>query len=65
MLKTFALTITLAALALPAAASTGTQDNRNAQATSAKNMEFAQRGGVFCRKGTRWDQRQQTCVPQR
>ena len=64
MLKTFALTIVLAAFALPAAASTGTQDNQSTQATSAKNTQLAQRGGVYCRKGTRWDHRQQTCVPQ-
>lgn len=64
MLKTFALTIVLAAFTLPVAASTGTQDNQNAQAIPAKTVQLAQRGGVYCRKGTRWDHRQQTCVPQ-
>ncbi len=64
MLKTIALTIVLTAFAVPASASTGSQNNQNASVTTAKNVQIAQQGGVFCRKGTRYDYRQRTCVPQ-
>lgn len=64
MLKTLALTVVLAAFAMPASASTGVQNNQSTSASSAKNIQLAQQGGVFCRKGTRYDYRQRTCVPQ-
>lgn len=63
MLKTFALTIVIAAFAIPASASTGAQNHQSTAATL-KNVQLAQNGGVFCRKGTRYDYRQRTCVPQ-
>ncbi len=64
MLKTMAMTIVFTAFAWTAGASNGTQNPRPAAATSAKNILLAQQGGVFCRKGTRYDGRQRTCVPE-
>jgi hypothetical protein len=61
MLKTFAATIVFAAFACAAAASTSTQNTQPAQ-TAVKNLRLAQQGGVFCKKGYRWDGRQRTCV---
>ncbi len=63
MLKTIATTIAFTAFAWAATASTGAQNTQPAQ-TGVKNIQLAQQGGVYCRKGTRWDGRQRTCVPE-
>ena len=63
MLKTFAMTIVFAAFAWAAAASTSAQNTRPAP-VAVENLQLAQQGGVYCRKGYRWDSRQRTCVPQ-
>lgn len=61
MLKTLLMTIVFAAFASAASASTNAQNTQPAQ-TAVKNVQLAQQGGVFCRKGYRWDGRQRTCV---
>lgn len=61
MLKTFTMTILFAAFAWTAAASTSVENAQPVQ-TAVKNIQLAQQGGVFCRKGYRWDGRQRTCV---
>jgi hypothetical protein len=63
MLKSILVAIAFATFAWTATASTGTQNTQQAR-TGVKNVQLAQQGGVYCRKGTRWDQRQRTCVPE-
>jgi hypothetical protein len=61
-MKILAAAILFATFAFAASASTMPVDSQRAHSTEAKSLQLAQQGGVFCKKGFRWDHRQRTCV---